>query len=212
MRESVAGARLPQLAVRRRCCAKGTPIGLICVTRKEPGTFADQQIAAAADLRRPGGDRDRERAAVRRGAGAHRDLSGIAAAADRDRRRAQGHQPLGVRSAAGARYPGESAANSASASRGLQYLRTARRFAREAIAGPTVAEAEPRCSRRARSARAAARRRAMILSARRCRGHRRAGRSGSVQAGVIGAGDRIRASAALARRPAAARRRIGVIA
>ncbi len=55
-----------------------------------------------SDLRRPGGDRDRERAAVRRGAGAHRDLR-IAAAADRHRRCAEGHQPLDVRSADRAR-------------------------------------------------------------------------------------------------------------
>ena len=50
-----------------------------------------------ADLRRPGGDRDRERAPVRRSAGAHARADGIAAAADRDRRHAQGHQPLAVR-------------------------------------------------------------------------------------------------------------------
>ena len=54
---------------------------------------------AARDLRRPGGDRDRERAAVQRGAGAHRRSVRVAAAADRHRRRAQGHQPLDLRSA-----------------------------------------------------------------------------------------------------------------
>ena len=51
------------------------------------------------NLRRPGRHRDRERAAVRRGAGAHARPHRGAATADRDRRRAEGHQPLGVRSA-----------------------------------------------------------------------------------------------------------------
>ena len=62
-----------------------------------------QADRAAADLRRPGGDRHRERPAVRRGAGAHARAERGAAAADGDRRRAQGHQPFGLRSAAGAR-------------------------------------------------------------------------------------------------------------
>ena len=57
-----------------------------------------------ANLRRPGRDRDRERAAVRRGAGAHARPHRSAATADRDLRRAEGHQPLGVRSAGGVRY------------------------------------------------------------------------------------------------------------
>ena len=58
---------------------------------------------AGEDLRRPGGDRHRECAAVRGGAGAHARAERGAAAADGDRRRAQGHQPLGLRPAAGAR-------------------------------------------------------------------------------------------------------------
>ena len=53
-------------------------------------------------LRRPGGDRNRECAAVRRGAGQDTRPHGIAAAADRHRRSAQGNQPLGVRPAEGA--------------------------------------------------------------------------------------------------------------
>ena len=53
--------------------------------------FTDKQIELVDDLRRPGGDRDRERAAVRRGAGAHARAHRVAGAADRDRRRAQGH-------------------------------------------------------------------------------------------------------------------------
>ena len=40
--------------------------------RSEPGLFADKQIAAAQDLRRPGGDRDRERAPVQRDQGGAR--------------------------------------------------------------------------------------------------------------------------------------------
>jgi two-component system NtrC family sensor kinase len=86
--------------------SNGAPIGRI-VTRLEPGCRPSHPIA---DLRRPGGDRHRERAAVRRGAGAHRGLARIAAAADRDRRRAQGDQPLGLRSANRADTLTESAA------------------------------------------------------------------------------------------------------
>ena len=41
-------------------------------TRTAVEPFSRQANRAGADLRRPGGDRDRERAAVRRGAGAHR--------------------------------------------------------------------------------------------------------------------------------------------
>ena len=74
------------------------------VSRSGTGPFADKQIELAADLRRPGRDRHRECPPVRGGAGAHATiLTRIAAAADRDRRRAQGDQPLAVRSADGAR-------------------------------------------------------------------------------------------------------------
>ena len=52
-------------------------------------------------LRRSGGDRDRECAAVRRSAGAYARAFRIAAAADRHRRRAQGHQPVDIRFADG---------------------------------------------------------------------------------------------------------------
>ena len=86
---------------------EGTPIGVHrrCSARR-CSPFTDKQIELVHDLRRPGGDRDRERAAVRRGAGAHRRSDRIAAAADRHRRRAQGHQPLDLRPAAGARHAG----------------------------------------------------------------------------------------------------------
>ena len=68
------------------------------------GTFRRARDRTHPDLRRPGRDRDRERAAVRRGAGAHpRPHRGVATA-DRDRGRAEGHQPFGVRSANGVRH------------------------------------------------------------------------------------------------------------
>ena len=72
-----------------------------------PGSPALHRQAdrAGAELRRAGRDRHREHAAAQRTAPAHRDLR-VAAAADRHRRRAQGHQPLDLRSAGRARYAG----------------------------------------------------------------------------------------------------------
>ncbi len=61
---------------------------------------------AGAHLRRPGGDRDRERAAARRIAGPHARPRRIARIPDRDQRRAQGHQPLDLRCPTGARHGG----------------------------------------------------------------------------------------------------------
>ena len=50
---------------------EGVPIGVI-VSVAQDGAAVHRQANRAGDhLRRPGGDRDRERAAVRRGAGAH---------------------------------------------------------------------------------------------------------------------------------------------
>ena len=54
---------------------EGVPIGVFAMRRIEAGPFTDKQIELVADLRRPGGDRHRERAAVRGGAGSHRELS-----------------------------------------------------------------------------------------------------------------------------------------
>ena len=79
------------------------------------------------DLRRPGGDRDRERAAVRRGAGADARPRRGAAAADRDRRRAEGHQPLGVRPADGARDADRNSACALSGARSAVDLSARRR-------------------------------------------------------------------------------------
>ena len=51
-----------------------------------------QTDCLASNLRRPGGDRDWQCPAVRGGAGENARPHGVAAAADRDRRRAEGHQ------------------------------------------------------------------------------------------------------------------------
>ena len=50
---------------------EGTLIGVMGLARPEVKPFNDKQIELAADLRRSGGDRDREHAAVRGGAAAH---------------------------------------------------------------------------------------------------------------------------------------------
>ena len=55
-----------------RCCAKDVLIGVTILARTDGAPFSEKQIELVDDVRRPGGDRDRERAAVRRGAGAHR--------------------------------------------------------------------------------------------------------------------------------------------
>ena len=65
-------------------------IGAINVNRAEPGRFADKEVAPAADLRAPGRDRDRERAAVQRDQGG-------AGATDGHGRGAAGDQQLGGR-------------------------------------------------------------------------------------------------------------------
>ena len=67
--------------------------------RNRCAPFTDKQIELVDDLRRPGGDRDRERAAVRRGAGAHARAYRGAGAADRDLRGAAGHLKFARRAA-----------------------------------------------------------------------------------------------------------------
>ena len=95
---SGATARLSQHVVRAADERRDT-IGVISRHAQGAGPIRAPPCPAGADLRRPGRDRDRERAAVRRGAGAHTRSQRGAAAADRHRRSAQGHQPVGVRSA-----------------------------------------------------------------------------------------------------------------
>ena len=65
-----------------------------------------QPDRAAEDLRRAGGDRDQQRRDVSRVADPHGRPSGIAGIPDRDQRRAEGHQPLDLRSATRAGYGG----------------------------------------------------------------------------------------------------------
>jgi GAF domain-containing protein len=83
---------------------KAVSIGFIAVTRIQP--LLGSPPATVANLRRPGRDRHRKRPPVRRGAGQDARSYGVAAAADCDRRGAESHQPLGVRSAGRARYAG----------------------------------------------------------------------------------------------------------
>ena len=81
---------------------EGVPIGTISVTRRDPGPFSGNHIDLLQNIRRSGRDRDRECAAVQRITVSHQRPDGSAAPADRHRRRAQGDQPLDLRSAAGA--------------------------------------------------------------------------------------------------------------
>ena len=74
-------------------------VGAIIIYRQEVRPFTDKQIELVQKLRRPGSHRHREHAAAER-------APRVAAAADRYRRRAQGHQPFDLRFAGGARYAG----------------------------------------------------------------------------------------------------------
>ena len=80
-----------------------TAIGAISVVAQPAAALLRQAARAAAHLRQPGRHRHREYPAVQGTARAHRRSLRVAAAADRHRRRAQGHQPLDLRSADGAR-------------------------------------------------------------------------------------------------------------
>ena len=81
-------------------------VGAIAIYRQEVRPFTDKQIELVTELRRPGRDCHREHPPAQRAAPAHRRSGRIAAAANRDRRRAQGHQPLDLRSASRARHAG----------------------------------------------------------------------------------------------------------
>jgi len=74
------------------------PIGVVTVSRAEPGIFAAHHVELPSDFCRSGRHRHRECAAIRRGTGENERSQRGATAADRYRRRAQGDQPLGVRS------------------------------------------------------------------------------------------------------------------
>ena len=85
-----------------RCCATASRIGII-TSRAEAGRAVHRAAdRTRAHLCRPGGHRDGERAAARRIAGPHARPRRIARIPDRDQRRAQRHQPLDRRCAAGA--------------------------------------------------------------------------------------------------------------
>ena len=70
---------------------EGTPIGVIILTR-HGAAIHRQADRAGHHLRRPGGDRDRERAAVRRGAGAHARAHAVGRGVARARRGHPGGQ------------------------------------------------------------------------------------------------------------------------
>ena len=70
------------------------------------GGFSDRATGVAENLRRAGGDRHHQRRDVSRAANPHSRSSGVAGIPDRDQRRAEGHQPLDLRSATGAGYGG----------------------------------------------------------------------------------------------------------
>ena len=59
-----------------RCCATATRSAPSPCDARSPGRFDRQQIEPAQDLRRPGGDRDRERAPVQRDQGGARAADG----------------------------------------------------------------------------------------------------------------------------------------
>ena len=72
----------------------GVAIGAVTLRRTEAHLFTEQADRPARDLRRPGGDRHRERAAVQGAGGPQRRADRRARAADGDQRDPADHQPL----------------------------------------------------------------------------------------------------------------------
>ena len=81
-------------------------IGALALGSRERGGFSDSQVELLKTFADAGGDSDRQRRDVSRIADRARRSSGIAGIPDRDQRRAEGHQPLDLRSATGAGYAG----------------------------------------------------------------------------------------------------------
>ena len=84
----------------------GAAIGAIALASRRARRLLRQPDRTAANLRRAGGDRDHQRRDVSRVADPHERSSGNAGIPDRDQRRAEGHQPLDLRSATGAGHGG----------------------------------------------------------------------------------------------------------
>jgi GAF domain-containing protein len=77
---------------------EGIIVGTLVVSRQEPRAFTQKQIEL---LETPGGDRDRERATVRRGASAHARAFGVSRATNRDLGGVESHLKLARRTGAG---------------------------------------------------------------------------------------------------------------
>ena len=89
--------------LRRRCCAKGLPIGVILIRRTEVRPFTEKQIKLLETFASTGRHRHRERAACSKNSGAQRGVARGAGASDGNGRGARHHQPLADGRAAGAR-------------------------------------------------------------------------------------------------------------
>jgi len=76
----------------------GECFGLLALASKRPPHIRQERDFTGRILPRPGRDRDRECAAIQRGPGQNARTRRIPPTADCDRRRTEGHQPLGVRS------------------------------------------------------------------------------------------------------------------
>ena len=77
---------------RRAADARGSPIGGIAVWSAEPGPFPEELVALLQDVRRSGGDRHRERAAVQGTGGAHHRVDAVGGRTEGARRGRTGGQ------------------------------------------------------------------------------------------------------------------------